>query len=500
MFKPIQNFHLRPGPALDPSSQTVITTDQGIDLVDDAGNGWAKVKAYDRDRVTAEGFARREWLQLVEVDPEIDKVKFIAACFLGAWDFHTSAPYLIAVAQIESETKNVPATNSSAFGPFQILAETWSENIADPRIGFSEPDRYDPYRQPIVAAKIAADGTAALRQILPGNVDPTPPELYFSHLFGVNGARIILNAANRGLLITQALASVYPGNPDRVAKVVAANKPLLAPNDQPRPVQEILDDVGARLKAALAASVPTDIAGVTDPLSAKEAVAMAVSGDTSYWVVNMSGDEEGGQALIKQSGQDAPQVVASDTTLLPIDPNLVATNVVPADIAEKLNKSLEAGAPQPGPQGNPPQPGQDVNQLILAAATACDDHLATGNAPNTNHGRLACAWAVNHVVQQAIGRPAGGGVSTARMFDVLRQHAPIPEAQAVAGNIVISPTVGGNVGHVGIVGQIAANRDDTRIYSNSSSRAMFSHAFTLKSWKSYFSTKKGLQVLFFDVG
>jgi len=124
----------------------------------------------------------------------------------------------------------------------------------------------------------------------------------------------------------------------------------------------------------------------------------------------------------------------------------------------------------------------------------------TRNAPNTNHGRRACAFAVNAVVKQASGRPIGGGNSTADMGEVLATtQTQVSEAQITAGMIIISPTHGGNVGHVGIVGEVTNPVSATVIYSNSSKRGVFSHTFKLGGWKAFYRDRKGLPVFFYAI-
>ncbi len=401
------------------------------------------------------------------------------------------------MAEIESGTKNIASESSSAFGPFQIMPNTWTQYKSHPRIGLSDGDRYDPYRQPVVAAKIESDATEALRATLPGNVNPTPPELYLAHVFGVDAAKIILQPLVRILPIDQALLRAYANdaNPqEKATKAIAAKKDILTSGGQPLIVDTILTNVGTKLKEALAASVPPDIAkAIDDPLSSQVAVAMAVSGNTRYWIVNLSGDEEGGQVLVKQSGDADPIVITSDTVLLPVPAGLV-----PADVAEQLNKSSEGGAVPGGPAGPPLPAGSDPGPLILATAQAQLGKLKTGNVPNTQNGNLACAWAVNEIARLAIGKSIGGDLSTDGMFKALQAHREIQEAQLSGGCIVISPRVGDRPGHVGIVGNIMPNLGDTKVYSNCSSQRVFCDKYTIASWKSYFGGR-GLSVHFFKL-
>lgn len=483
MFKPNGNFDLRSQPDEQARTGNIISTEK-IDIVDDVGNGWVKVKAYNLANQVSEGFAKREWLDATEMDPKIDRLRFINACVDGAHDWKTNAAYLLAVAEIESGTKNIGSSKSSAFGPFQILADTWRQYMVDPRINLAEPDRYIPTLQPIVAAKIAADGTAALAQILPGNVNPKPPELYFTHLFGVAGAQIILDSQMRQSDIRNALLKVYATDPDpagRADKIISANKPLLAPNG-PLPVEEILKKVGEKLTEALSKAVPDDVADAADGLLDREYVAMVVEGNTTYWIIDRYDEQVGGQQLVRQVEGAAPEVLASDTKLLPLKPG-----VVPDDITQKLNKSaedLQIADGQPGPR---PGPGADLNALLLSKAQSCNNTLVTKHVPGTKEGRLACAWAVNEIAKQALGKVIGGNLSTNDMFGALTaRHKKIDQQQLVGGAIVISPTQGGNTGHVGIVGPVGANIDDTTIYSNSSSKGVFSDFYTVRKWRTQF--------------
>jgi hypothetical protein len=149
--------------------------------------------------------------------------------------------------------------------------------------------------------------------------------------------------------------------------------------------------------------------------------------------------------------------------------------------------------------GNPPvSPNEDINQRIVDMARKCVG-LPTADVPGTNHGRLACAWAVNEVARRALGKPVGGGLSTADMYAVLKSHdSAVNMTNIRGGEIVISPTTGTHVGHVGIVGPKGRTIKDTKIYSNSSSLREFEQNYTIASWKAYFSGKD-LPVLFFDL-
>lgn len=220
------------------------------------------------------------------IDPTIDQDQFAQACLDAARTYGTNAHYLIAVAFIESGIKNIGAPGSSAFGPFQILEETWANYVADGAMGFSRDDRVDPMAQPYVAAKIAATACQTLMAVLPDKRLPTAAELYFSHLFGEHGAEVILSG-DRTRSVRDALVQVYsPGaNAEAHAdKIIAANKPLLTENDKPRSVDSLLQVVGTRLDKGLAVAVPL-IKGIEPDLFSGPSAAASNDGAVPWMVV-----------------------------------------------------------------------------------------------------------------------------------------------------------------------------------------------------------------------
>jgi hypothetical protein len=248
-------------------------------------------------------------------------------------------------------------------------------------------------------------------------------------------------------------------------------------------------------RASTDTMVPSAVMSVLDPDLIPQVIAKATLGNASYWAVDQFADE-GGQVLVKQESGKDPVILATDTTIFPLKAGLVPTSV-----AALLSASFDANAVTPAPAPVPPPTSQvEIATRIFAEAKQCDETLVTRDAPNTNHGRLACAYAVNKVVSLAIGRPVGGGLSTADMGEVLaNSDRQVPEQQVTAGMIIISPTHGGNVGHVGIVGEVKTTTNSTVIYSNSSSRGVFSHTFTLGTWKSFYRDRKGLPVFFYAI-
>jgi hypothetical protein len=226
-------------------------------------------------------------------------------------------------------------------------------------------------------------------------------------------------------------------------------------------------------------------------------VVMTTFSNVTHWVVTLVGKNknEGGQTLMRKVGGNPPELLRSDTVILPIK----ADAQISASVAAELNKAIQKEPETPThPAGPAPGAGDDINAKIFAAAQAFVGHV-TSNVKDTNGGRLACAWSVNEVTRIALGKPIssdGGknGLSTIGIFDVLKaRHTKLNSASdATAGSIIIAPTVGKQHGHVGIVG------DSNKVFSNKSIPGVFAQNFTIQKFTSSY-TGKGLQVLFFNL-
>ncbi len=258
------------------------------------------------------------------------------------------------------------------------------------------------------------------------------------------------------------------------------------------PIPAAAPAVGVDLIVIDAMTFPSDMT--------RTLLVMTTSNNTTYWVVNLVGQNEGGQTLMRRVGNNNPQVILSDTVILPIE----ADGKVPAAVAGELNKAVtkESGSAA-GPAGPAPATGDDINAKMFAQAKAFVDHV-TSNVPGTDHGNLACAWAVNEVTRLALGKPissdgqGGNGLSTDGIFDALTAHhiSLNSAADAKPGTIIIAPTQGTNHGHVGIVGATTSSVANTQVFSNKSVPGVFAQNYTIGSFTSHYQSK-GLQVLFF---
>jgi len=258
----------------------------------------------------------------------------------------------------------------------------------------------------------------------------------------------------------------------------------------PTPVDAQLPPVGRGV--AVGVNVAAIDATIFPPGMTRKLVVMTTSNNITYWVVNQIGTQDGGQSLLRKSGNQPAEILLSDSTVFPIK----ASAKIPAEVAAELNKAFPKLVASDGPGGNPPQPGDDINDKMFRTAKKFVGH-DTSDVPGTDGGNLACAWAVNEVTRLALGKPIsrdgdGNGLSTIGIFDALNaHHTKLNSANgAVPGAIIIAPTEGSNHGHVGIVGE---NRE---VFSNKSVPGEFAQNFTIKTFTDRY-VGKGLDVFFY---
>ncbi|MGB8293454.1 hypothetical protein ELI36_37425 [Rhizobium ruizarguesonis] len=217
---------------------------------------------------------------------------------------------------------------------------------------------------------------------------------------------------------------------------------------------------------------------------------------STYYMVEQTSDVEAARSLIEVTN-GVPRLITAE--MMPGDPALttVPDQVLRAllpDVDFRLSPST-AAAP---PGFTRPRTKEEVRALVLQVAKqkVGSDDMDSGrlSPPETNHGHLACAWAVNRIVNFALGQPVGGGLSTTAMGQVLKSKDIVIDGdEVIAGMIIISPTAGTNIGHVGIRGEGGL------IYSNSSSHGQWEQNKTIDSWTSYYHEGKGLPVLHYQL-
>jgi hypothetical protein len=249
-----------------------------------------------------------------------------------------------------------------------------------------------------------------------------------------------------------------------------------------------------RTAQAQQTTLPAAVQELLDPALQFEVLQQRAFGSSTYYVVSQFEDEHGsGEPVVIRHPQAGEPVVVADLRGLP--PELMTSTDAAADAVGLgqflLNPADLAVVPS---DLTTVAASADIDRKVFAAARD-NLNMDSKQAPGTNRGRLACAWAVNRIVKMALGKEIGGGLATANMITVLvARHVKISEEIVTPGTIVISPTEyrGGraNVGHVGIVGE------NNQIYSNSSPRGRWEQNFTMGSWRRYYAGK-GLTVQLF---
>ena len=116
--------------------------------------------------------------------------------------------------------------------------------------------------------------------------------------------------------------------------------------------------------------------------------------------------------------------------------------------------------------------------------------MNTNIGSQTDYGNLGCGYAVGQIISNGTGEDVST-LSTAELNTKLSNNSnfalvPGGLAEAAPGDIVISPTNGGNTGHTGVIGSSGT------IISNSSSRGSVQDNYTATSWNNYYGGK-GLQ-------
>lgn len=129
-----------------------------------------------------------------------------------------------------------------------------------------------------------------------------------------------------------------------------------------------------------------------------------------------------------------------------------------------------------------------ASKKILSSALS---HLGIDAGDSGYGNEVDCAISVNNVVHKAINEYVGGDISTTRMYYALKSSPRwIQVDKPLAGDIVISPTEGRKIGHVGIFGY------GDSILSNNSNTGKFDAHFRLNRWTDYYG-KKGLPTYFY---
>ena len=125
---------------------------------------------------------------------------------------------------------------------------------------------------------------------------------------------------------------------------------------------------------------------------------------------------------------------------------------------------------------------------------------------------LSCAISVNNIVQQATGKPIGGGASTYNMYRALKLYSTflpgwrfykVRIERAKPGDIIISPTGYGNGklsnGHVGIIGMAGEIMSNTSFTTRKWKAGTWQYNHNISNWTSHYGMFGGFPVEVFRV-
>lgn len=208
---------------------------------------------------------------------------------------------------------------------------------------------------------------------------------------------------------------------------------------------------------------------------------------TDYILATASSEDDGGQFLI-QKIDGSLEIVAADTVI---------------DIALVFDRRTEWFSTPIPTAGECLISSEEDHQKVFDAAADQVGKFSSSEGPD--NGNLACVWVVRKIVFKAINRSIHGSNATARFYPELKacfDDDSLIHEDVLPGGIVISPTVyykgkSRNIGHVGILG--AGKGVDRKIYSNSSSKAMWVQNHTIESWNEKYVVGKGLKVFYFPL-
>ena len=169
-----------------------------------------------------------------------EQQEIVGAIAAAAEELGLSERFLGAVAFKESGLRNVKATASSAFGPFQFLQSTWDglvEQVGE-KLGIAPGDIGDVHKQALMAA---ISFESHKRRLAKNGQTTGPAELYLCHLLGEGAALACLRQP--GLPLDQVLRELYANTKLGAGfanKIITANPFLKDDSGQPRTANSVL--------------------------------------------------------------------------------------------------------------------------------------------------------------------------------------------------------------------------------------------------------------------
>src|SRR5262249_44395288 len=214
LFELLQTATAQPSASPDP--ENLIDVGEPIKKIAEVGTRW-EIEVQLKGGGTKHGFARGGLFKAQTIDPVVDLEGFAQMCLDAARLNGTSAHHLIALADLETQIRNVGAKTgaTTGAGPFLISAASWAAATAGGVPVLAPVARFDPLKQPFVAGKIAADAAKVLQS---GDQLPTSAQLYLATLVGADHAKRILAKPDVDFF-TAIVAETDPATADALRQV-----------------------------------------------------------------------------------------------------------------------------------------------------------------------------------------------------------------------------------------------------------------------------------------
>jgi hypothetical protein len=240
-----------------PNPSGVVTKDDAIEIISERQDGtWLEVRATDESGNVRTGFVPADRVDRdappPKVEENIDLVRFGVVCTNNARTHGVNRDYLIALAWCESRIKNVGTTDSTAFGPFQFIQDTWNDMVARHSLdtGITEAGFRDWGAQVTFAAILGKEATERIRDRL-GRL-PSATELYFAHILGVEAALHALQGERAHKMDAVLLEFYEPKQHEKAAafvdQIIKNNASVFRVDAQVNSTEQVLQALAARLR------------------------------------------------------------------------------------------------------------------------------------------------------------------------------------------------------------------------------------------------------------
>ena len=183
-------------------------------LADTADAAWWKISVEFAEG-NEKGFAKKELMRPVLVPQAILEEGFAKTCLDAARRYGTSAHFLVALADVESGIVN-RRFEGAPFGPFAMTKGDWDINNNKAETGYGDADRFNPYAQVAVAARLVVKLTEEIRTNLPDKRLPTSEELYLGRILTPQGLKLLLAATDASAVRTVLAGSMPATDVDAI--------------------------------------------------------------------------------------------------------------------------------------------------------------------------------------------------------------------------------------------------------------------------------------------